>query len=132
MIQDETTLVGRGISFPPRIGPDGRIAWSSGAANVNDSIRVILLTEPGERLLLAGFGGGLGSLLFEPNNAATHRLIEERITQALHRWEPRIDVDSVTVEAVPDDPQAAVATVIYHLVATRTGGRVDLTVRLAG
>ncbi|NTV96894.1 MAG: TOBE domain-containing protein, partial [Thiobacillus sp.] len=38
-------LFGRGISFPPRIGSDGRIAWSEGEQNVRESIRVILMTD---------------------------------------------------------------------------------------
>ena len=51
---------GRGISFPPRVGPDGRVAWSDGEANVRESIRVILMTEQPERLRTPKFGGSLG------------------------------------------------------------------------
>jgi len=43
-------LFGRGISFPPRVGPDGRVAWSEGEVNVRESIRIILMTEQNERL----------------------------------------------------------------------------------
>lgn len=131
-ILDETTLLGRGISFPPRIGPDGRLAVSAGADNVRDAIRVILTTERRERLLLPQFGGGLKRFLFEPNNPATHRLIEARITEALGRWEPRIELDGVRVAADPDEPRAALATVRYRLRATGTADRVDLTVSLSG
>jgi phage baseplate assembly protein W len=106
---DEGQLFGRGISFPPRIGPEGRIAWSVGAQNIREAIRVILLTETEERLMRPEFGGGLQSFLFEPNTTATHRLIQERITQALGRWEPRIAIESVTVDAHPQDAEAALA-----------------------
>ncbi len=132
MAQDEATLLGRGISFPPRIGVDGRFAYSAGAENVRESIRVILSTDRQERVMLPQFGGGLARYLFEPNTAATHRLIQERITQSLARWEPRIDLESVRVVADPDDPRAAVATVRYRLRATGVSDRTDLTVRLAG
>ena len=37
--------LGRGISFPPRVGPDGRLAWSAGEQNIREAIRVILMTE---------------------------------------------------------------------------------------
>ena len=59
MIADDAALFGRGIGFPPRLGPDGRIAVSSGAANVRESIRMILATDRRERLRLPQFGGDL-------------------------------------------------------------------------
>lgn len=129
---DEGQLFGRGISFPPRIGPDGRTEWSAGAQNIREAIRIILLTEPEERLMLPEFGGGLQSFLFEPNTVTTHRLIQDRITQALGRWEPRITIESITVEHDPADEQAAVATIAYRLVATGKREQVSLTVQLAG
>ena len=82
--------LGRGISFPPRVGADGRVAWSASEDNVGEAIEVILKTELGERLRLPDFGAGLGHFLFEPNTTATRRQIQDRITQALTRWEPRI------------------------------------------
>jgi phage baseplate assembly protein W len=108
----------QGIAFPPRIGPDGRLVLSAGADNVRDCIEVILRTAPGERLRLRPFGAGLGELRFAPNAPATHREIAERIRTALARWEPRARVDAVDVRPDASDPEAAVATVTYRLVAT--------------
>lgn len=132
MAQTEATLLGRGISFPPRIGSDGRFAYSSGAENVRESIRVILSTDQQERIMLPQFGGGLMQYLFQPNTATTHRLIQESITQSLARWEPRIELDSVRVAADPADARAAVATVQYRVRATGLSDRTDVIVRLAG
>lgn len=129
MIANDAELLGSGLSFPPRIGPDGRLAVSSGSRNVRETIRVILATERRERLLLPQFGGDLKRLLFEPNNPGTHRLIQERITQALGRFEPRIRVEAVRIAADPEDSRAAVATVEYRLVATGVADRLDLTLR---
>lgn len=129
---DGGRLLGRGISFPPRVGPDGRVAWSEGAANVQDSIRVILQTDRKERLRLPDFGAGLKRYLFEPNTAATRNQIERGIAAALTTWEPRITVDAVDVEADPDDPEGAIATIRYMLVATQAPQRITLAVSLAG
>ncbi|NTU81223.1 MAG: GPW/gp25 family protein [Chloroflexales bacterium] len=129
---DRGRLFGRGISFPPRVGPDGRVAWSEGEQNIREAIRVILLTELSERLNLAEFGGGLGRFLFEPNIVTTRHQIVRRISQALALWEPRIAVEEVAVEPDPDDPQAAVATITYKLVATQSRERVSLGVTLGG
>ena len=126
------TVLGRGIAFPPSLGPDGRWAWSEGEANIRQSVRVILLTNLQERLLLPNFGGSLSQFLFEPNTVATRHLIGDRITRALNAWEPRIHVESVLVTEDPDDPQAATATVTYTLVATQRQERVSLSVTVAG
>ena len=55
-----------------------------------------------------------------------------RIQRALAEWEPRIRVESVAVDPDPDDPEAAIATITYRLVATRTLERVSLNVALTG
>ncbi|MEO6587742.1 MAG: GPW/gp25 family protein [Pyrinomonadaceae bacterium] len=125
-------IFGKGISFPPRIGADGRLVWSEGEDNIRESIRVILMTELNERLYLPQFGGGLNRFLFEPNNATTRQLIRDRITKALAQWEPRIAVQTVSVEPDSQDLQAAIATVFYKLVATQAAERVSLTVTLNG
>jgi Bacteriophage baseplate protein W len=125
-------LFGRGISFPPRVGPDGRVAWSDGEPNIREAIQVIVKTAPGERLRLPDFGAGLDGLLFEPNNAATRHQIAELIRRAVADWEPRVTVEAVDVDADPADPETAVATVEYQLVATGEPVRISVTIALAG
>lgn len=123
-------IFGRGMSFPPRIGADGRVAWSEGETNVRESIRVILMTEQTERLRTPNFGGSLGRFLFEPNTVSTRRSIQDRITKELAQWEPRITVESVNVEEDTNDPTAAIATITYKLIATQTVDQVSLSVTL--
>jgi len=124
-------MFGRGISFPPRITTEGRMAWSEGEQNIRESIRIILLTEQSERIMHPGFGGGLGRYLFEPNIVSTYQLIRERIEKALTDWEPRIALESVEIAPDPDDPQAAIASLVYRLVATQALERISVNIRLA-
>ena len=128
---DAGGLLGRGISFPPRIGADGRVAWSEGEANIREAIQVILKTDPGERLQLPQFGGGVSGLLFEPNTTATHHQLADRIRRALAAWEPRVTVRSVQVEPDPRDADAAVATIVYELVATQAVERLGVSITLS-
>jgi hypothetical protein len=129
---DAGKLFGRSIAFPPRLGPDSRVAWSEGDDNVRESIRIVLMTRRGERLFEPEFGAGLDRWLFEPNTVTTRQVIKDRIMKSLIRWEPRIAVESVDVEADPADATAAVATITYKLVATQTLERVSVTVTLGG
>jgi phage baseplate assembly protein W len=129
---DGGTLYGRGMGFPPRVGADGRVAWSEGETNIRESIQIVLQTEERERLNLPQFGGGLRKFLFEPNTVTTRFQIEDRITKALELWEPRIAITSVQVEPDPTDTQAAIATIQYRLVATQVKESVTVNVQLAG
>jgi phage baseplate assembly protein W len=126
----KAAIFGRGISFPPRVGGDGRMAWSEGEENIRESIRVILMTETNERIMLPEFGGGLSRYLFEPNTVSTRTLIADRIKKALAAWEPRIAVESVRVEPDPADPQAAIVTITYKLVATQVLERMNMSLKL--
>lgn len=122
---------GKGIAFPPRVGPTGRIAWSEGERNVEESIAIILRTDPDERVALPRFGTGLTAYLFEPNNAATHARLAHLIETALRKWEPRIAVESVEVAASPEHSETAVAEIAYKLVASGAGATLLVNVPLA-
>lgn len=125
-------IYGQGLSFPPRIGADGRLAWSGAEENVRESIRVILLTEPGERLMRPGFGCGLRRFLFEPNTPTTRALIRERIVRAISDWEPRVRLEAVEVEPAPDDPRTVQVQIGFRLVATGAAGRLGMSLQLEG
>ncbi|WP_085314799.1 GPW/gp25 family protein [Derxia lacustris] len=129
---DDASIYGRGFGFPLRVTADGRMAWSSGEANVRESLKLVLLTGQGERLRRPGFGAGLERFLFEPNTPPTWRAIEESIRRSLERFEPRLKVDSVSVGADPSDPEAALATLAFTLVATGEAGRTTLSVPVQG
>jgi phage baseplate assembly protein W len=121
-------LYGRGISFPPRVGPDGSIVWSAGELNVRECICTILRTSPGERVERPTFGCGLDRMLFEPNSVATLRLIQEAVTQSVARWEPRVSVNNVTVSVNADDQRAVDVSITYTLIASGVSERVQMTV----
>nr|WP_269330255.1 GPW/gp25 family protein [Kineosporia babensis] len=93
------------------------MAEATGVAKVEESIRVILGTQPGERLMRPQFGANLRSLVFAPNNSATAGLAAHYVREALNRWEPRIEV----LDVVAENDQTAAALVInvhYRLRAT--------------
>lgn len=125
-------VLGQGLSFPPRVGPDGRLAWSTGEDNVRELIRVILMTEAGERLMRENFGCGLRQYLFEPNVATTRQRIQNGIEQAIARWEPRVTVDDVTVDPDGSDPRRVNINVQFRLVATQGAGSINFTLQLQG
>jgi len=132
MATSEAQIFGCGVAFPPHLDSSGQWAMSVGAQNVRESIQILLLTRLGERLMYPTYGSMLRTYLFAPNTASTRKSIQEAISAALKQWEPRITVDSITVDVDPNDPQAAIAAIQYRLVANQLASQVTLTLQLQG
>jgi uncharacterized protein len=99
---DAKAFLGRGLAFPVAVDPaTGAIALAEYEEDVRQAIRIILDTDPGERVMRPDFGAGLRALVFEPLNTHTLALARHRVEQALILWEPRIDSVGVKVDARP-------------------------------
>jgi phage baseplate assembly protein W len=92
-------FLGRGWGFPIAIGPDDEINMAADEDDIREAIRIILETDPGERVMRPDFGAGLRRMVFEPINTSTMTLVQQRVEAALIAWEPRIDVQQVVVSA---------------------------------
>ena len=111
---------GRGLSYPLQIGPSGGCAESSGMTKVEESIRIILGTQYGERVMRPTFGCNLKSLMFAPNNSMTANLARYYIQQGLQQWEPRIDVMGVDVQNTDfSGASGLLINILYRLRATQ-------------
>ena len=87
-------------SFPVRTEA-GRTATAAYEGGIAEAIRLIMATDPGERVMRPDFGGGLRAFVFEPMNSATLESLRRRVRDALIDWEPRIDVEQVDVTPSP-------------------------------
>ena len=96
-------FIGQGWAFPLQFNPRGQIALAFGPRDIDQSIRIILETIPGERVMRPEFGCRAKELLFAPQNAATEALLVRYVEQALQRWEPRVDVVAVNLADRPAD-----------------------------
>ena len=90
--------LGVGWAFPVLPNTKSQdVAQAEYEEDIRQSIRIILETTPGERVMRPDFGSGLKAMLFEPANYTTLALVKQRVEQALVLWEPRIDVREVKV-----------------------------------
>lgn len=106
-----------GFRFPPELeGQIGRFRRETDyGAYVNQLIRQVLLTAPGERINRPDFGAGLRRALFAPSSPETATLIRATVFQALTTWLGEIiDVDEV--ETAFDNGRLDV-TVVYTIKA---------------
>ncbi|MFH8349126.1 GPW/gp25 family protein [Streptomyces sp. NPDC018045] len=95
-------FVGSGWSFPLRVGPTGGIALVSGEREIEEAIRLVLATAPGERPMRPEFGCAIHDLVFAPVNEQTAGRIQHEVYATLDRWEPRIEVTDVQVTTGTD------------------------------
>ncbi len=92
MAQD---FLGRGWAFPAGVDAGGGIALAEGEDDIRQAIRIILGTALGEREMRPDFGCGVHELAFDPGDASLTGKARFYVRNALERWEPRIEVESV-------------------------------------
>jgi phage baseplate assembly protein W len=116
-------FLGVGWAFPPRIDGAGAVAEAVYEDDVREAIRIILGTNPGERVMRPDFGSGLLALVFEPGGpelvAATQHLVQGALQQELGHL---IAVESV--EVTQDDGALSVSVAF---VALQTQQRTNAT-----
>jgi len=113
------------ISFPfTGIDDNGRLGWTHGNRSVREVMLNILLTRPGERLMRPEFGAGLRNFIHQPNTETTRALIADAARRALERWEPRVQIDEVTV--APDGERLSHVNLSIHYRLRWDGSRASL------
>ena len=88
---DNKRFMGRGFKFPFSVDPSTRrVSMSSAEDDISESIRIILRTNLGERVMLPEFGTAAGDFIFSDNSAERIAALESTVQEALEQWEPRI------------------------------------------
>jgi phage baseplate assembly protein W len=124
-------MIRHDYAFPFRIDPaSGQAAQTSYAAHVDQMIRQILLTSPGERADLPEFGCGLRQLVFAPHSGALDATTQILVQKALNRFlSDQIVVQKVTVgPPVPGQEEQLQVEIDYTLVETQTKQKVVILV----
>jgi phage baseplate assembly protein W len=112
------SFLGKGWSFPIRVGPGGSIQMVADEPDIAQAIGIILRTSPGERVMLPRFGCSLQDLVFAPVNHQTLSRVRAAVADALREWEPRIDLEKVEVEIDPAEESKLLISVGYRVRAT--------------
>lgn len=122
-----TKLNNQGISFPFHFNTRGRVKLSSGKEHIDESIKQILLTLKGERVMEPEFGSNLLKIVFESKNSAYDALIKDEITSALKRWETRINVKDVIIKRV-DNSEEVFIKINYKIKETQEFTNVEFSI----
>ncbi|MFK0223818.1 GPW/gp25 family protein [Streptomyces vinaceus] len=113
-----TDFVGAGWAFPLGVSPTGGIALVRGEQELEQAMHLILGTYPGERPMRPDFGCRLRDYIFRDTGDQTLAEINNEVRNALLRWEPRVDADSVGIKPATHDPSLLYIDIQYVVKAT--------------
>ena len=94
------------------------LALATGVDDIEQAIRLILGTAPGERPMRPEFGCAVHDLVFDTIDAEMVGRVDTAVHRALARWEPRIDVQGLEFDLDQADRGQLTITISYRVVAT--------------
>jgi phage baseplate assembly protein W len=97
-----------GAPYPIIKHPRGLLHTQEGVNQVKSDLLALLLTTPGERVMLPAFGTNLDKFIFEQNDAQTASAVREEISRAITLWEPRIAVTDIQVTTTLEEIEDAI------------------------
>lgn len=86
-----------GLQYPLVKNPRGLLAQKNGVDQIKADVLQLLLTNPGERVMLPNYGTPLRKLIFEPNDDGLIAEAKKIISDSINAWEPRIVVTNIEV-----------------------------------
>ena len=111
-------FLGVGWTLPVQIDSQKRIQMSKYEESVRQSIRAILSTARGERVMRPTFGCRIHDHVFAPNQPGTVGQVISDVRSALIEWEPRIDVLEIGLLPNPAQPNLLQISIHYQVRTT--------------
>ena len=111
-------FVGAGWAFPLGVDARGGIALARRDAELEQAMRLILATYPGERPMRPEFGSKIRDYVFRSATIDTAAELSNEVQQALLRWEPRVVVELVNVTVDEDDRSRLYIDISYTVKGT--------------
>lgn len=100
MIDPEASFIGRGWAFPPRFATHGASAeMVTGDKDIEQSLHILFATQLGARIMRPEYGCDLKRFVFESVSEGLLAEISDVVERAVVLFEPRIDIESVRVDA---------------------------------
>lgn len=124
-----TATLGQCWAFPPRFEPDG-VSLTAGVEAVMQSLRVLFMTEPGERIMRESYGAGMHDFIFENITDELLANIHNRIEESILRYEPRALLKDVIIQPGAQDASRLRVQITVSLSGTDLVETVDGTLNI--
>lgn len=120
-MENEYTFLGRGWAFPPSFDfHAAETRMTSGEADIESSLQILLSTKLGERVMQPKYGCQLDELQFNPLNRTTITYVSDLIETAILYHEPRISVEKISMTEPPDRLGLVLIEIDYIVRATNS------------
>lgn len=117
------SFLGTGWSFPPRFAAGG-VVMSRDEQDIQESLKILFGTVPGERFLEPKFGLDMQALMFEPMSMTMRSLVLDRVRTAILIYEPRIKLINLQIDS--PDPHAGTLRILLEYDVRATNSRFNL------
>lgn len=104
----------------------GQISRKTNVDAVKLALRNLILTNKYERLRNPDFGSNINRYLFELNEPVIEKEIKLHIEHVVKSYEPRVQIEEVVVNSVPED-NAVYITIRFYIVNSKIPEEVNLT-----
>lgn len=93
----------------------GDLSMKNDVSAILQSIRNLVLTTPGEILFDPNIGGGVGRLMFEPNDTMLKMQLYDKILNTINRFEPRVEIKDLDIVRFQDGYGIMITITFYLL-----------------
>lgn len=102
---------------PPFVGgPSGILSRQEDEKLVKNDLLQLLLTLPGERVMMPNFGTELRSVIFDQLDDSTIGMLKLDVSQAISQYEPRVSVSSIKFKPDYENHGLAIRIVYVMLI----------------
>jgi phage baseplate assembly protein W len=122
-IDEGKRFLGRGWAYPVVFDPyTGTVAAAEYEDDIRQSIRIIIGTGRGERVMRPGFGCGIHDLVFTAIDTTALTRVEETVRDALTKYEARIELLQVRADPAEAVNGKLLVIIDYRVRATNQTG----------
>jgi phage baseplate assembly protein W len=118
------SFLGRGWSFPPAFIKGVGVEMLEGEDDIQSSLKILLSTRVGERIMEPDFGCNTDDMIFEIMNTGFQTFMQNQIRKAILLYEPRIDL--ISVKLVPQNEVNGLILILIDYVVRTTNSRSNL------
>lgn len=114
-------FLGTGWSFPPHFDKQAKaVEMVSDEQDIKESLMILLTTQQGERVMNHNYGTGMEQMIFDPLTTSLKTYMINLVENAVHRFEPRVDLNKVEMEDSGELEGRVIITIYFTIRATNS------------
>jgi phage baseplate assembly protein W len=114
------SFLGRGWGFPPRFDGNKRLVMVENEQDIEESLRILMATRCGERVMLPAYGTTLHRLVFESANEHLLTELRDMLKKAVLFFEPRVELMQLDAQISAQDWGCLEVQLDYRIRSTNT------------